>query len=243
MREARAAARRSAFSRSNASLTSPPVYGKKLSRNDSSTTLRRARDAGEECGCARPRLPGTLAVRAEHDPGDLEPRVPLEQRQDRAAAADLDVVGVAADREHASRPARRASTARRQHPSTRRPRAGDVRARPAASATAPRRSPAASRGRACPSACPSAPRTRRTDTPTSLSSPIRRWNGSSTRSSPSCDVVEDLAAEDEVAGVEPEPRRGHVVHLAHAAARRRRRRCGSCRSGARRGRARPRRCP
>ena len=58
------------------------------------------------------RLGGALAVAAEHDPADLGDRALLDQLQDRAAAADLDVVGVGAEREQARRAGRRAAPSR-----------------------------------------------------------------------------------------------------------------------------------
>ena len=56
-------------------------------------------DAAEERFRARPRLAGTITATAEHDPIRLEFRVRLRQSEYRAAASDLDVVGVRAKRE------------------------------------------------------------------------------------------------------------------------------------------------
>jgi hypothetical protein len=62
---------------------------------DARGTRRREEGLG-----ARARLLGALALRCEHDPVDLEVGNSPGQRQERPAAADLDVIRVAADREN-----------------------------------------------------------------------------------------------------------------------------------------------
>src|SRR6476469_3283586 len=61
----------------------------------------RCAEAGREVGSALPRLLRTLAVAGQDDPQDLGLGISLRQPQDRRAAADLDVVWVGTDREHA----------------------------------------------------------------------------------------------------------------------------------------------
>src|SRR5208282_4355581 len=60
-------------------------------------------DAFQEIGGACARLNGAGRVGAEHHPPDLEIRRFLDQAQDRAAAADLDVVGMGAETEEPQR--------------------------------------------------------------------------------------------------------------------------------------------
>ena len=87
-----------AFSSSKTSLTSPPTYGKKPSRNPCTTTFGPPRRLEEDARRSpAPRLP--LVLRAEHDPRHLELRVRPRERQQRRAATDLDVVGVRAEKE------------------------------------------------------------------------------------------------------------------------------------------------
>src|SRR5581483_609375 len=54
---------------------------------------------------ARLRLGLAFSGRAQHHPRHLELGIPVEEREDRPAAADLQVVGVTADGEDALEPA------------------------------------------------------------------------------------------------------------------------------------------
>ena len=71
--------------------------------------------ARQEVLGARPRLALPVTVRAEHDPRDLEVGVVADQREDGAAATDLDVVRMAADRQQASKRRLAAEEREREH--------------------------------------------------------------------------------------------------------------------------------
>ena len=98
VREDEVRATRGAFSSSKTSFTSPPTYGRNPSRKSWTHDLasrRRRRGTRPRSARASSRA---LAGRAEHDPVDLELGLRASQREQRPAAADLDVVGVGAER-------------------------------------------------------------------------------------------------------------------------------------------------
>ena len=67
-----------------------------------STITSLAGGGGEEALGARARLRLTLSLCPEDDPRDRDVGVAPRESEQRAAAADLDVVGVTADRKHAA---------------------------------------------------------------------------------------------------------------------------------------------
>src|SRR5262245_25435786 len=98
-----------------------------------------ARPPEEAARRIEPLAPPPL-VGAEHEPVHLERRVQLEEAQERPAAADLDVVAMRPDAEHAPRRVREALEVERPHRSV----------RPSIPARAPGRSRAGPRSAACP---------------------------------------------------------------------------------------------
>ena len=171
---------------SKASLTVSPTYGMNASRNPWTTTSARAAPARKSSALARASS-ARVPVRPEHDPRHLEVRSRPSEREERPAAADLDVVGVAADREHASqrRIAAHSESGSIRPASARVPRAADLRqgARPdSCSASSRWRSLIVSIGPKKPSY----------GNATTSPRGISRANVSSTSSSPGLDPVEQL---------------------------------------------------
>src|ERR1700677_4362881 len=62
--------------------------------------LDRDAGAGQQCRCRRPRLLLAYLIAGEHGPDEARLRVPAGKLDERAAAADLDVIAMRAEAEH-----------------------------------------------------------------------------------------------------------------------------------------------